>query len=93
MSALREAKRVARRAIVIKDHACDGFLAWPTLRAMDWGARRRAGLFYYIILGCRAGGATDRAGRRPANFQRAKDRPGLAYSTVYSPPARDPIIM
>lgn len=33
---LREASRVARRAIVIKDHLADGFLARPTLRFMDW---------------------------------------------------------
>lgn len=41
---LREAKRVARRVIVIKDHACDGFLAWPTLRAMDWVGNSRHGV-------------------------------------------------
>lgn len=33
---LREARRVARRAIVIKDHCRDGFLSGPTLRFMDW---------------------------------------------------------
>ncbi len=33
---LAEAKRVARRAIVIKDHCRDGWLAGPTLRFMDW---------------------------------------------------------
>jgi SAM-dependent methyltransferase len=33
---LREAARVARDAVVIKDHLADGFLARPTLRAMDW---------------------------------------------------------
>jgi SAM-dependent methyltransferase len=33
---LREAKRVARQALVIKDHCRDGFLAGPTLRFMDW---------------------------------------------------------
>lgn len=33
---LREAKRVARHAILIKDHCKDGFLAGPTLRFMDW---------------------------------------------------------
>jgi SAM-dependent methyltransferase len=32
---LREARRVAREAIVVKDHCSDGFLAWPTLRLMD----------------------------------------------------------
>jgi SAM-dependent methyltransferase len=33
---LREATRVARQAILIKDHCRDGFLAGPTLRFMDW---------------------------------------------------------
>lgn len=33
---LAEAARVARTAVVIKDHLADGFLAQPTLRAMDW---------------------------------------------------------
>ena len=33
---LREAARVARTCIVIKDHCRDGFLAGPTLRFMDW---------------------------------------------------------
>lgn len=32
---LREAVRVARTAVVIKDHAADGLLARPTLRFMD----------------------------------------------------------
>lgn len=33
---LREATRVARRSIVIKDHTCDGLFANWTLRFMDW---------------------------------------------------------
>src|SRR5262249_2609525 len=33
---LREAARVARRAILIKDHTRDGLLAGPTLRFMDY---------------------------------------------------------
>ncbi len=33
---LREAQRVARRWIVLKDHTRNGFLAGPTLRFMDW---------------------------------------------------------
>jgi SAM-dependent methyltransferase len=36
MVLLREAVRVARRAIVIKDHTCNGLLAGPTLRLMDY---------------------------------------------------------
>jgi SAM-dependent methyltransferase len=33
---LTQAKRVATKAIIIKDHFCNGFLAKATLRAMDW---------------------------------------------------------
>ena len=33
---LAEARRVARRCIVIKDHLAEGLLAWTTLRFMDW---------------------------------------------------------
>ncbi|MGH9767492.1 MAG: class I SAM-dependent methyltransferase [Blastocatellia bacterium] len=32
---LREAVRVARRSVLIKDHTCDGMLAFPTLKFMD----------------------------------------------------------
>jgi SAM-dependent methyltransferase len=33
---LKEAKRVARKLVVIKDHTMDGWLAYATLRFMDW---------------------------------------------------------
>jgi SAM-dependent methyltransferase len=33
---LKEAKRVARKAIALKDHTMDGVLAYQTLRFMDW---------------------------------------------------------
>lgn len=33
---LREARRVARGAVILKDHARDGLLAGVTLRFMDW---------------------------------------------------------
>ena len=36
MILLREAVRVAREVVVIKDHTCNGLLAGPTLRFMDW---------------------------------------------------------
>ncbi len=36
MALLREAVRVSSKAIVIKDHICNGLLAGPTLRFMDW---------------------------------------------------------
>ncbi|HET6702205.1 MAG TPA: class I SAM-dependent methyltransferase [Gemmatimonadaceae bacterium] len=41
---LQEARRVARQAIVIKDHTADGFLAWPTLRFMDRVGNARFGV-------------------------------------------------
>jgi SAM-dependent methyltransferase len=41
MVMLREALRVARQSILIKDHLRNGFLAGPTLRFMDWIANRR----------------------------------------------------
>jgi SAM-dependent methyltransferase len=41
MILLREAIRVARQAVVIKDHTLDGLLAGPTLRAMDWVGNSR----------------------------------------------------
>lgn len=41
---LREAARVARRCIVVKDHRLDGFLAGPTLRFMDWVGNARHGV-------------------------------------------------
>jgi SAM-dependent methyltransferase len=44
MVLLREARRVARRAIVIKDHTMDGFLAGPTLRFMDRIGNARHGV-------------------------------------------------
>ena len=33
---LREARRVARQAVVLKDHTLEGVLAGPILRFMDW---------------------------------------------------------
>ena len=44
MVLLREAKRVARRAVVLKDHTKDGFLAGTTLRFMDWVGNRHHGV-------------------------------------------------
>ena len=41
---LREARRVARDSIVIKDHCADGFLARPTLRFMDRVGNARFGV-------------------------------------------------
>lgn len=44
MILLREARRVARKAVLIKDHNRDGFLAGPTLRFMDWVGNARHGV-------------------------------------------------
>jgi hypothetical protein len=44
MILLSEAARVARRAIVIKDHLADGILAVPTLRFMDRVGNARHGV-------------------------------------------------
>ena len=44
MGLLREAVRVSRRTILIKDHPLNGFLAGPTLCFMDWVANARHGI-------------------------------------------------
>jgi SAM-dependent methyltransferase len=44
MILLREAARVARECIVIKDHNRDGLLAGPTLGFMDWVGNARHGV-------------------------------------------------
>jgi ubiquinone/menaquinone biosynthesis C-methylase UbiE len=44
MVLLREATRVTRQAVVLKDHARDGLLAGPTLRFMDWVGNARHGV-------------------------------------------------
>ena len=44
MTLLREAVRVARQAIVIKDHLAEGSLAHLTLRVMDWVGNARHGV-------------------------------------------------
>jgi SAM-dependent methyltransferase len=41
---LREAVRVARRGLLIKDHTLEGFLAGPTLRFMDRVGNQRHGV-------------------------------------------------
>lgn len=44
VSLLREARRAATTAIVIKDHTRDGLLAGTTLRLMDWVGNARHGV-------------------------------------------------
>lgn len=41
---IREASRVAKDAVVIKDHLADRFAARPTLRLMDWVGNARHGV-------------------------------------------------
>ena len=41
---LREAVRVSRGIVILKDHTRDGFLAGPTLRVMDWVGNARHGV-------------------------------------------------
>lgn len=41
---LRDARRVARHAVLIKDHCADGFMAWSTLRFMDRVGNARFGV-------------------------------------------------
>lgn len=41
---LQEAARVARKAVILKEHASDGLLAGPTLRLMDWVGNARHGV-------------------------------------------------
>lgn len=41
---LKEAARVARKAVVLKDHLCEGPFARETLRLMDWVGNARHGV-------------------------------------------------
>jgi SAM-dependent methyltransferase len=41
---LREAARVAGKAVVIKDHLKEGFMAGPMLRVMDWAGNAHHGV-------------------------------------------------
>lgn len=44
LALLREAARVARRGLIIKDHTREGFLADATLRLMDWRGNAHRGV-------------------------------------------------
>ena len=44
MTLLREGARVARQAILVKDHLAEGMLAYSTLRLMDWVGNARYGV-------------------------------------------------
>ena len=78
---LREARRVARRAIVLKDHTRDGLLAGPTLRFMDWvgNAPHGVALPYNYWPERRWREAFERLGLSPATWRGALG--------LYPPPA------
>ena len=44
LAMLREARRVARKLVLIKDHTMDGLFANATLRFMDWWPNRHNGV-------------------------------------------------
>ena len=44
MILLREAARITRNVVLIKDHLLQGFLAGHTLRFMDWAGNKRYGV-------------------------------------------------
>ena len=50
---LREARRVARKRVIVKDHKTGSLLAWPRIAFLDWGANAGYGvpcLFRYPSL-------------------------------------------
>ena len=66
---LREAQRVARKQVIVKDHKVGSFLAWPRIALIDWAANAGYGvpcLFEYPDL---AGwhGRFERTGLRVEN--------------------------
>ena len=72
MVLLREAVRVTRQIILIKDHTLQGALAYSTLRFMDWlgNARHNVALPYNYWT--------------PAQWQGAFDKLGLSVSSCES---------
>jgi len=64
MILLREAVRVARQVILIKDHLLKGVLAYSTLRLMDWvgNARHKVALPYNYWTPAEWHGAFDKLG-------------------------------
>jgi SAM-dependent methyltransferase len=99
-SLLRETARVARRAVVIKDHVVSGLLARPTLSFMDWvgNARHGVALPYsywteeewqqsFARLGLRTAARRDRLGLYPWPASLVFDR-GLHFVAVLEPSLR-----
>lgn len=76
---LAEAARVARKAIVIKDHARDGLLAGPTLRLMDYVGNAHHGVVLPYNYWPRA--------RWVQAFERLKLKVGAWHSQLHLYPA------
>jgi SAM-dependent methyltransferase len=68
---LREAVRVSRGMVVLKDHTRDGFLAGPTLRVMDWvgNAPHGVALPYNYLSSFEWRQAFDAVGLRPVTWR------------------------
>lgn len=68
---LREAARVARTCVILKDHTLDGFLAGPTLRFMDHVGNARHGVVlpYNYWPESRWRAAFERVGLKPRHWQ------------------------
>jgi len=94
---LRQARRVARRGILVKDHLREGLLAGPTLRFMDWVGNRghdvrlpytyldRAGWDRVLReAGLTAAGRQERLGLYPLPFDWFFGR-GLHFVALLSP--------
>lgn len=99
-SLLRETARVAKRAVVIKDHVVSGRLARPTLSFMDWVGNARHGValpYSYLTeaqwqesfarLGLRTAARRDRLGLYPWPASLLFER-GLHFMAVLEPAAR-----
>lgn len=94
---LAEAARVARRAVIVKDHLVRGPLARPTLRVMDWFGNRGHDVvlpYNYLdeagwrralrVAGLRESQRNRRLGLYPAPFGWVFDR-SLHFVAVFEP--------
>ncbi len=97
VAVLREAARIARQGVVIKDHLLEGRLAGPTLRFMDWvGNRGHNVVLPYNYLtqeqwqdalrqaGLRVAATRGRLGLYPLPFGWIFDR-GLHFASLLEP--------
>jgi SAM-dependent methyltransferase len=97
MVLLREARRVARKAVIIKDHTMNGPFAYETLRLMDWVGNAHHGValpYNYwpqekwqealTAIGLRTERWQSRVGLYPWPFSHVFDR-GLHFVARFSP--------